>query len=163
MGGYSVAWASKMNKGFSMKYGVAIVPEKKWKDMSDEETARIFTSPHAEKVITQSLREKEFDHTGITGDHGMHMIGLAVDQAGNTFYKVKNSWGETGKYSGFIYVSRSYVMLNTTSCMINKNALPASIAQKMGITQDRPITMNQSSISEPQNTSKVTQSVETGN
>jgi len=163
MGGYSVAWASKMNKGFSMKYGVAIVPEKKWKDMSDEETEKVFTNPHAEKVITQSLREKEFDHTGITGDHGMHIIGLAVDQAGNTFYKVKNSWGETGKYNGYIYASRSFVMLNTTSCMINKNAIPASIAQKMGIIQDRPLTMNQSTISESKSAPEVTQSVVSGN
>lgn len=33
-------------------------------------------------------------------DHGMHIIGLAVDQSGNAFCKVKNSWGVTGRYDG---------------------------------------------------------------
>ena len=132
--GYSVAWASDMSdKGFSMKQGVAIIPEKNWNEMTEEESAKIFNGPHPEKVITQALRQKEFDNYTTTDDHGMHIIGLAVDQAGNTFYKVKNSWGITGKYDGYIFVSKPFVMLRTTNCMVNKNAIPAAIAKKMGI------------------------------
>jgi bleomycin hydrolase len=132
--GYSVGWSSDMSdKGFSMKHGVAIVPEKNWNEMTDEEASKAFNGPHPEKVITQELRQKEFDNYSTTDDHGMHIIGLATDQAGNTFYKVKNSWGVIGKYDGFIYVSRAYIMLRTTNCMVNKNAIPAAIAKKMGI------------------------------
>ncbi len=144
MGGYSLAWASKTsNKGFSMKHGIAVVPEKKWKDMSTEERENVFSGPNSEIAITQEIRQKEFDNKAITGDHGMHIVGIAVDQAGNTFYKVKNSWGKTGKYDGYIFVSRSFVMLTTTSCMVNKNAIPSSIAQKMGIIQGTPVNMTQ--------------------
>ena len=144
MSGYSIAWASKMNtRGFSMKHGVAVVPEKKWRDMSKEEAELVFQGPNPEKVITQEVRQKEFDNYAITGDHGMHIVGLAVDQDGNTFYKVKNSWGHTGKYDGFIFASRSFVMLTTTSAMVNKNAIPSVIAQKMGISQGQPITMTE--------------------
>jgi len=132
--GYSVGWASDMSdKGFSMKQGVAIIPEKNWNEMTEEETAKAFNGPRPEKVITQELRQKEFDNYTTTDDHGMHIVGLATDQAGNTFYKVKNSWGVVGKYEGFIYVSRAYIMLRTTNCMVNKNAIPAAIAKKMGI------------------------------
>jgi bleomycin hydrolase len=132
--GYSVAWASDVSdKGFSMKEGVAIIPEKNWTDMTTEEAGKAFAGPKTEKVITQEMRQKEFDNYSTTDDHGMHIIGLATDQAGNTFYKVKNSWGITGKYDGFIYVSRPFVMLRTTNIMVNKNAIPLAIAKKLGI------------------------------
>ena len=132
--GYTIGWASDMSdKGFSMKQGVAIIPEKNWNEMTEEEVSNVFKGPHPEKVITQELRQKEFDNYTTTDDHGMHIVGLATDQAGNTFYKVKNSWGVMGKYDGFIFVSKPFVMLRTTNIMVNKNAIPAAIAKKMGI------------------------------
>lgn len=138
MNGYSVAWASDMRgKGFSMKKGVAIVPEKNWDSMNEVETQEEFEYPHAEKNITQEVRQKEFENWEINGDHGMHIIGMAQDQNGDIFYKVKNSWGETGKYKGYIYVSKEFVKLKTTNIMINKNALPMQTAQKMGIEIDQ--------------------------
>lgn len=132
--GYSVGWASDMSdKGFSMKQGVAIIPEKNWNEMTEEEVSKVFNGPHPEKLITQEIRQKEFDNFSTTDDHGMHIIGLATDQSGNTFYKVKNSWGVIGKYDGFIFVSKPYLMMRTTNIMVNKNAIPAAIAKKMGI------------------------------
>jgi bleomycin hydrolase len=131
--GYSVAWASDMSdKGFSMKEGVAIVPEKNWSDMTAEEAAKAFSGPKPEKVITQEMRQNEFDNYSTTDDHGMHIVGLATDQAGTQYYKVKNSWGITGKYNGFIYVSKPYIALRTTNIMVNKKAIPEAIARKMG-------------------------------
>ena len=132
--GYSVAWASDMSdRGFSMREGVAIIPEKDWSTMTQDEMTDVFKGPHPQKVITQEMRQKEFDDYTTTDDHGMHIVGLATDQDGNTFYKVKNSWGITGKYDGFIYVSKPFVMLRSTNCMVHKDALPAAIAKKMGI------------------------------
>jgi bleomycin hydrolase len=134
MNGYTVAWASDMSdKGFSMKEGVAIIPEKNWNEMTPDEVAKAFSGTQAEKVITQDLRQKEFDNYVTTDDHGMHIVGIATDQTGNTFYKVKNSWGIIGKYDGYIYVSKAFVALRTTNIMVNRNAIPAAIAKKMGI------------------------------
>jgi len=132
--GYTVGWASDMSdKGFSMKEGVAVVPVKNWKDMTPDEASKVFSEPQPEKTITQELRQMEFDNYSTTDDHGMHIVGLAVDQTGNPFYKVKNSWGVTGKYDGFIYVSKPYVALRTTNLMVNKKAIPSEIAKKMGL------------------------------
>ncbi|MBN2633641.1 MAG: aminopeptidase, partial [Bacteroidales bacterium] len=132
--GYTVGWASDMSdRGFSMKEGVAIVPEKEWTAMTAEEASKVFSGPQKEKAITQELRQADFDNYTTTDDHGMHIVGIANDQAGNTFYKVKNSWGITGKYDGFLYVSKAFVALRTTNLMVNKNAIPESIAKKMGL------------------------------
>jgi bleomycin hydrolase len=132
--GYTVAWASDMSdRGFSMKEGVAIIPEKNWTDMTDAERLAAFSGPHPEKVINQELRQKEFDNYTTTDDHGMHIVGIATDQMGNSYYKVKNSWGVMGKYDGFIYVSKPYVALRTTNIMVNKAAIPTAIAKKMGL------------------------------
>ncbi len=132
--GYTVAWASDMSdKGFSMKEGVAIIPEKSWNDMTEDETSKAFSGPQTEKVITLEMRQMEFDNYTTTDDHGMHIVGLAIDQAGNPFYKVKNSWGITGKYDGFLFVSKPFVALRTTNIMLNKNAIPVAIARKLGI------------------------------
>lgn len=132
--GFTVAWASDMSdRGFSMKEGVAIVPAKNWTEMSQDETAKAFAGPQPEKIITQELRQKEFDNYSTTDDHGMHIVGLATDQAGNLFYKVKNSWGITGKYDGFIFVSRAFAALRTTNIMVNRHAVPEDIAKKMGL------------------------------
>jgi bleomycin hydrolase len=132
--GYTVAWASDMSdRGFSMKEGVAIIPEKNWADMTEAERASAFSGPHPEKVITQELRQKDFDNYQTTDDHGMHIVGLATDQQGNFYYKVKNSWGITGKYNGFIYVSKPFVAMRTTNIMVNKAVIPQAIAKKMGL------------------------------
>lgn len=132
--GYTVGWASDVSdRGFSMKEGVALVPQKDWNDMSEEEATKVFSGPQTEKVITQEMRQKEFDNYSTTDDHGMHIVGLATDQEGNAFYKVKNSWGITGKYDGFLYVSKPFVALRTTNIMVNRNGIPEAIAKKLGI------------------------------
>ncbi|NMC42123.1 MAG: aminopeptidase [Bacteroidales bacterium] len=132
--GYTVAWASDVSdRGFSQKEGVAVVPEKDWGEMTAEEAENVFKTPVKQKEITQEMRQKEFDNYSTTDDHGMHIVGIATDQMGNEYYKVKNSWGETGKYKGFIYVSKPFVALRTTNCMVNKNGVPPEIAGKLGL------------------------------
>ncbi len=62
----------------------------------------------------------------------MQIYGIAEDQHGNKFYMVKNSWGETGPYKGFWYVSAPFVRYKTLSIVLHKDALPAAIAAKLG-------------------------------
>ena len=86
-----------------------------------------------EMVITQELRQDGYDRKTTTDDHGMHIYGIAKDQNGTNYFMVKNSWGETGKYKGIWYASDAFVRYKTMNIVVHKDALPKSIAKKLGI------------------------------
>ena len=149
MNGYSVAWdADVSEKGFSWKNGVAIIPDadkpelagmesEKWEELDEKQKSKklySFDEPVAEKVITQELRQKQFDNYQSKDDHLMLLTAVAKDQRGETFYKVKNSWSEKGSpYDGFFFASTPYMQSKTISIMIHKDAIPAEIKTKLGI------------------------------
>jgi len=144
--GFPVAWASDVSdKGFSWSKGVAIVPDfddmenagsdkDRWTLLSNKEkekTLYSFEKPVKEMVITQDIRQIAFDSYQTTDDHGMVLVGKATDQLGNTFYKVKNSWGADGKYQGYFYASKAFVLYKSTNIMVNKKAIPADLLKKL--------------------------------
>jgi len=132
--GYTVAWAADVSeKSFSWKNGVAFVPVKDYEDMDDSEKKYMFDGPKPEKDITPEVRQMAYDNYSTTDDHGMHIVGLAKDQNGKEYYKVKNSWGEKNDYKGYLYVSKAYVRYKTTAFLLNKNAIPANLREKMDI------------------------------
>ncbi len=132
--GYTVTWATDVSeKYFSWKNGVAYVPEKEFEDMSDEEKADIFNGPKPERLITPEMRQQAFDNYSTTDDHGMHIVGLAKDQNGREYYVVKNSWGTTNDYKGYLYVTKAFVQYKTTAFLLNKNAIPKDLRTKMSI------------------------------
>jgi len=145
--GYTVAWGSDVSeKGFSWKNGVAIIPDEeltdlsgtekeKWEKLTDKEKKESlykFEEPVKEKNITQEMRQAEFDSYQSTDDHGMLITGIAKDQNGNKYYKVKNSWGTDGHiYDGYFYASEAFVRLKTIDIMVHKDAVPKQIRKKM--------------------------------
>lgn len=132
--GYTVAWATDVSeKSFSWKNGVAYVPTKKFDDMTAEEKADMFNGPKPEPEITPEMRQAAFDNYTTTDDHGMHIIGLAKDQTGREYYIVKNSWGETNDYKGFLFVTKNFVKYKTTALMVNKSGIPTDLAKKLGV------------------------------
>lgn len=134
--GYSVLWASDVSeKTFSAKEGLALMPEKTWEEMSQEEKDGVFKNPGKEKWVTPEERQAAFDELSTTDDHGMHITGMVQDQNGTKYYIVKNSWGTTPKkeMGGYLYVSQPYFRYKTMSIMVHKSAIPAPIRQKMGL------------------------------
>jgi bleomycin hydrolase len=147
--GYSVAWGADVSdKGFATKAkGIAVVPDLnieelaesdlvRWQGMSKEkkeEELYKLEKPGKEKIITQEMKQIDFDNYSSTDDHGMHIIGMAKDQNGTEYYKVKNSWGKYNSYEGYFYASKSYVALRTIDFMIHKDAIPPKIKAKLGL------------------------------
>lgn len=144
--GYSVAWAADVSEGgFKWKEGVAVIPEEinpdnlegtelsRWVTLSDKERADKrfkFDGPVKEIVPTQQERQNGFLSHETTDDHGMTIVGIATDQNGNRYYKIKNSWDTNQKYGGYFYCSESYFLMKTMGIMVNRNAVPKEITKK---------------------------------
>lgn len=132
--GYTVAWAGDVSeKGFSVKNGVAIVPQTDYQSMTDEQRANMFNGPQGELEIDVALRQKAYDNYETTDDHGMHITGVVKDQEGNKYYITKNSWGTKYGFDGYLYMSEAFVKYKTLSIMIHRDALPKSVAKNLGM------------------------------
>lgn len=103
--GYTVAWGGDVTGNFT-RTGLAMLPDS--------------------IVPTQALRQEQWDDWRMTYDHVMVIYGKAMDEEGKPYYMVKNSWGKSGQYKGIWYMSRDYIMLNTTYLFLNRHALPSS-------------------------------------
>ena len=104
--GYTVAWGGDVSGNFT-RTGVAMLPDG--------------------IVPTQQMRQEQWDDWRFTYDHVMLIYGKAIDEQGKPFYIVKNSWGESGQYKGIWYMSRDYMMLNTTYLFLNRHAVSGNI------------------------------------
>ena len=132
--GYTVAWATDVSeKFFSWKNGVAFVPEKEIEKMTKEEADNLFNGPKPEAKITEEQRQEAFDNYSTTDDHGMHIVGLVKDQNGKEYYIVKNSWGESNDYKGYMYATKEFVKYKTISILLHKNAIQKGTRSKLGI------------------------------
>lgn len=145
--GYSVCWAADVSEGgFKWRQGYAVIPEEiaeadlegtelsRWVQLSDKDRAAKryeIKGPVKEITVTQESRQAGFDNKETTDDHGMTIVGIATDQEGNRYYKVKNSWDTNQVYGGYIYVSEPFFLAKTIGLMVNKEAVPSKIAKKM--------------------------------
>lgn len=147
--GFTVSWAADVSeKGFKWKKGVALMPKGKnetdlegtelsrWVKLTEAEKANDkyeFEGPVPEITVTQESRQADFDSQETTDDHGMVIVGIAEDQEGNRYYKVKNSWDTDQVYDGYIYVSEPYFLAKTMAIVIHKDAIPKNIAKKINV------------------------------
>ncbi len=131
--GYTIAWSSDVSEPyFSWKNGVAFVPNfPDLYNITDDQRKTLFDGPTAEKDLTEQLRLDGLYSLYTTDDHAMQIVGLAKDQNGKEYYKVKNSWGETNDYKGYLYVTKSFVQLKSTGILLNKAGVPKKVKIKL--------------------------------
>lgn len=147
MNGYSVAWAADMSeKSWQWDNGYAILPQLKteanmtakekerWKRLPDADRESVlydFFGPQPEIEVTQEVRQQMFDSFETVDDHLMVIVGLAKDQKGNKYYKVKNSFDTNQIYDGYIYISSAYFRAKTIDIMVHKDGVPSSVQSKI--------------------------------
>lgn len=145
--GFTLVWAADVSEGgFKWTKGVALMPKDvdqgnmegtelaRWVKLSnkDRQSKRFdFNGPVEEMVVDQELRQAMFDNQETTDDHGMEIVGVAKDQNGNRYYKVKNSWDTNQVYDGFFYVSEPYFRAKTMNILVHRDAIPKEIAKKL--------------------------------
>lgn len=145
--GYSVVWAADVSEGgFNWNEGYAVMPKpvdegslegtelSRWVTLSDKERRLKrfdINGPVDEMEITQDVRQEMFDRQETTDDHGMVIVGIAKDQKGNKYYKVKNSWDDNQVYRGYFYVSLPYFKAKTIDILVNRDAIPQETTAKL--------------------------------
>ncbi len=149
--GHTLVWAADVSEGgFKWNKGVALMPKGKtegdmegtelsrWVKLSDKERMNEkydFKAPVEEIVVTPELRQEMFDNQETTDDHGMEIVGVAKDQKGNRYYKVRNSWNTNNEYNGFFYVSEPYFLAKTVNILVHRDAIPVDIQKKLGLAR----------------------------
>jgi bleomycin hydrolase len=117
--GYTIEWDTDVsNNGFNSKEGIAITPKEGEKPN--------FKTNVEEMVVTQEVRQANFDNYTVTDDHLMHIVGLVKGSDRNEYFVVKNSWGDSRGIEGFeghVLVSEAYFKMNTISIMVHKDAV----------------------------------------
>lgn len=132
--GYTVGWATDVSEPyFSYKNGVAYVPDIDLDNIDAATKAGLFKGPKPDKKITETMRQDGLNNLTTTDDHGMQIVGIAKDQTGKEYYMVKNSWGVTNDYKGYLYVSKPYVLYKTTGIMLHKNGIPKDVISKLKV------------------------------
>ena len=129
--GYTVAWDGDLTAGeFNHNRGIAICP-----NPEDFAEAIKLEKVYHDRVVTQEMRQKDFETFRTVDDHLMHLTGLYKDQNGNKFYKTKNSWGEgrNTEMKGYLFMSKAYLEMRTVSFMVHKDAIPKDIRKKLGL------------------------------
>ena len=152
--GYTIAWGSDVSEqGFRYtRKGFAVLPatdgkaaakvgtdQARWSGMSAADIAdEAAKHPTPQRWVTQEERQQAYDNWETTDDHGMLIFGKAKDQMGNEYYMVKNSWGKyNGEFGGNFFVSKAFVRYKTMNIVVHKDAIPAAIKAKLGISDSK--------------------------
>ena len=101
--GHAVCWEGDISEPkFSFAKGVA--------KMENEQ-----------QVVTQELRQKEFEQQQTTDDHCMEIIGIAHTDKGSRYFICKNSWGTQNPFGGWMYLSENYLRAKTLAVWMKKD------------------------------------------
>lgn len=126
LSGYSVLWdADVSNDNFKTDEGYAM----QWRTQPKGKI-----DPDADEFMCdQNYRQNLFENLTTQDDHLMQFVGIEKSKSGKLFYLTKNSWGEIGRFKGFIKVSEAYFALNTIAIILHKDALSNDMKIKLGL------------------------------
>lgn len=130
--GFTIDWDGDVSEqGYVYDMGIAILPADSRMTKAD---IRVTTEIVKEAEVSQESRQAGYVSFNSTDDHLEHITGIAKDQNGTKYYKVKNSWSaESNLYGGYHYFSENYMKAKTISIMLHKDALSKDMKKKLNI------------------------------
>lgn len=81
----------------------------------------------------QGARQKAWEDSSTLLNHMMHITAVVKDNTDKKWYYIKNSWGNySNSIGGFLFMREDYFKIRTVAIIVNKNAVPVDIRQKLG-------------------------------
>lgn len=89
-----------------------------------------YMSSPIKNILT--ARQIAFEDKTTELNHMMHIVDR-TRKPGEVWYYIKNSWGDTNSLGGYLWMREDYFKMRTLAIIVNKNAIPLAIRQKMGL------------------------------
>lgn len=84
--------------------------------------------------IDTDARDTMLETWATTDVHLVHCVGIAADENGKKYYRIKDSWGpDEGPYEDLEYLSENFVRAKALFIMVHKDGLPSAVKKKLGI------------------------------
>lgn len=84
-------------------------------------------------TINQDTRDNLYENWKTTDVHNVQIIGIAKDEKGNRYYKIKDSAYKKTFPSSPIYFSENYFRGRVLSVLLHKDGIPPNIRKKLKI------------------------------
>jgi len=129
--GYTLLWDTDVsNIGFNHQAGFAMNLED-----NGEVKPSLMNPDSPEGKWNDKIRQDRFENLTTQDDHLMHIVGVEKAKNGKIFFIVKNSYGPTNPFKGFVNVSEAYFAINTVSLVVPKAAINKILLEKLKISK----------------------------
>jgi len=116
-----------VNHGYSIAVDIHIT-EELYSDASKN-----YADYTEDEVVDQDRRDELFDNWQTSDVHLFHLIGIAHDESGKTYYLIKDSVGEEMGMTPPSLFSENYFRARVLAVMIHKDGIPKDIIEKLGL------------------------------
>ncbi len=83
--------------------------------------------------INQDIRDNLYENWKTNDVHNVHIIGIARDEKGNKYYKIKDSVPQKDIPNSPKYFSENFFRAKVLSVMLNKDGIPSEIRKGLNI------------------------------
>ena len=93
--------------------------------------SRNYAEYREDEVVDQDVRNELFDNWLTSDVHLFHLIGIAHDESGKTYYLIKDSVGKEMDADPPLFYSENYFRARALAVMVHKNGIPNDIQEKL--------------------------------
>jgi bleomycin hydrolase len=118
-----------LKNGFSLTGDIHITMEL----LKSEQGYADFRLNNSNTKINQNSRDNLFENWKTNDVHNVHIIGIARDENGKKYYKIKDSVASYVTNNPPIYFSENYFRARVLSVMLHKDGIPYEIKKRLKI------------------------------